>query len=203
MLVQGAQVDGPALTPKDRAVSGKTLVLALEKGRLLAPFVQVKLCQPEIALLPGRPVESHPPELDALVTRKASALSRSKSRVKTVGQPRGHVEESFLAGRLVVRHRRLEQVTGAEILVEEGQVPEAQVGLLDQDMSIQVTVRLLGGGDPGNQVIYLLLQRRIRMRPEHVRGAFDPLIHVRVRPPWAGKGSRGLPRRNVEITNAA
>ena len=102
-----------------------------------------------------------------------------------------------------MRHRRLEQVTGAEILVKEGQVPEAQVGLLDEDMSIQVTVRLLGGGDPGNQVIYLLLQRRIRMRPEHVRGAFDPLIHVRVRPPRAAESSRGLPGRNVEITNAA
>ena len=102
-----------------------------------------------------------------------------------------------------MRHRRLEQVTGAEILVEEGQVPEAQVGLLDEDMSIQVTVRLLGGGDPGNQVIYLLLQRRIRMRPEHVRGAFDPLIHVRVCPPRAAEPSRGFPGRKVKVANAA
>ena len=67
-----------------------------------------------------------------------------------------------------MRHRRLEQVTGAEILVEEGQVPEAQVGLLDEDMSIQVTVRLLSGSDPGNKVVYLPLKRGIRMRPEHV-----------------------------------
>ena len=86
--------------------------------------------------------------------------------------------------------------------MEEGQVPEAQIRLFNLNMRVDVTVRLLSGGDPGDQIVDHPLELGIRMVSEHVGSAFNPFIDVRIRPPRPAEFPGGLLGRNVEILDA-
>ena len=102
-----------------------------------------------------------------------------------------------------MRHRGLKEVSGAEVFVEEREIFETQVWFFDLNVSVQVAVALLRGGNPRDQVVYLPFELWIGMISQHVRGPFDPLVDIRIRPPGAAEGPSCFLCRDVEVANAA
>ena len=179
------------------------LELPLEDRRLLTAPIEHRLGQLEVALLAGDARQLHERQLDALVSRDVVLLAGTELAVEEIGQPRRDREQRLLAGRLIVGDGGLEQVTGREVLVEEREVLEAQVGHVDLDEGVQIPVRLLGGGDAGDEAVHLRVERRIGMLRERPRRAFDPLVDVRIGPERAAELARRLAGGDVEVAEPA
>jgi hypothetical protein len=73
--------------------------------------IQKELCQPQIPLLAGDPIQLHQTHLDDFVSRPNVELFGTESITEQVGFLEGDVEHVGLAGGLVMRGGRLELVS--------------------------------------------------------------------------------------------
>ena len=99
--------------------------------RLPAALVHKIPAERQVAPLAGGAVQLHQRQLDFLVAAVAALLAGAgaKDRADVVGVAAGDVQQSALAGGLVVGHGRLDQVAGAVQLVAVAQVGPALVRL--------------------------------------------------------------------------
>jgi hypothetical protein len=151
----------------------------------------------------GDAIQLHQRQLDALVARDVVLFARSEVRGEQIRHSRRHREQPFLARRRVVGHGRFEQVSGAEVLVEEREILEAQVGHIDLDERIQIPVRLLRRRNAGDDAVDLRVQRRIGLDGERPGRPFDPFVDIRIGPERPAELPGRLAGSDVKIAQVA
>ena len=128
--VRLAIVIAAAVIVVDRVLA-TSLGLAVIVVRQRAALVHKELAERQIAPLTRRLVELDQRQLDLLMARIAALLplSGAEHAVDIVGIAPHDAEEPVLAGGLIVRHCRLDQVSGAAELVAVAQVAPTVLGL--------------------------------------------------------------------------
>ena len=149
----------------------------------------------EVALIAGSAPELDQGQLDLRVPGIAQAFGRrAKDRINVVGVASGDVEEVGLAGGLVMRDGGLEHVPGAIEFVAVAEVGPALARFLDGVVAVEVAVRLLRRRHDGDDVVQLLLQRRVGMGGKGIGRCFERFVEVGVhedRPAEALGGAAG------------
>jgi hypothetical protein len=135
--------------------------------------------------------------------RDVLRLARTELAIEQVGQPGRDVQERLLPRRLVVSSGGFEQMARREVLVKERKVLEAQLGHIDLDEGIEITVLLLRGRNAVDNPVHRRLKRRVGMNGERPRGAFYPLVNVRVCPEWPAELPGCLAGGDVEVAETA
>jgi hypothetical protein len=104
-------------------------------------------------------------QLDFGVAAVAGQLARrvAERRLDEIGIAGERVEQRGLAGGLVVGHSRLHQVAGAVQLMPIAQVLPAHVGLRDDEVRVEIAIRLLRRADLSDEVVHLLPQGWVRV----------------------------------------
>ena len=151
-------------------------------------LVDQELRQGQVTLVAGDPVQADEPHLGHLVSRPDRRLAGSERAVEQVGAAHGHVEQRPLARGLVVRSRRLEQVSEVVQLVAVVALelpphlagPWMRCGGVDRPRRIEIAVGFLGGRNGRDQLVDVGIELRVRVHAEGVRRAFDDLVQIRV-----------------------
>src|SRR5438105_7321656 len=104
------------------------------------------------------------------------AWAVAKGLAQEVGVARSDVQQVLPARSLVVRRRGLKQVPGTVQLVVILEVAETLVGGVHLVPRIQVSIRALGRGQPGNDRIQPLVQVWVRIGRERIRNSFERLV---------------------------
>ena len=175
----------------------------------LAALVDEELRGVEIPAIAGDAEHLHQPDFDHLVPGNGVASGRAERRRDEVGVLDRDVEKRLLAGGLVVRHRGFIEVAGvvelvAAVLVHPALRSDAGGGVLriDRARGEEIAVGLLRSGDQRDQVVDLLVERRIRLRLQRQRRGLDDLVDVGVVEAAPGIRARHLPRRLAEVVDA-
>ena len=200
-------------------------VLVIEDGHIILPVSavvffegRVVLCRKKFppTILDKEPGEieiallaCHAPELDERqlnfrMPGIAEALGRrAEHRINVIGEFRGDAQKIALAGGLKVGHGRLEQVAGAIKLMLVAQVGPLFAGLLHDEITVEVTVRLLGGSDGIDDFVEPLSERRIRVRRERTGGSFERLVNIRIHEDRALETFRGFLGGKAQVLEIA
>jgi hypothetical protein len=151
-------------------------------------LVQQELGQRQVAPVAGHPVELHEAHLGDLVAGPDGLLAGAERPVEQLRGPQGHVQQRSLAGRLVMGHRGLVEMSEVVELVAVDLLqlpaplsrPAMRMLGIDGAGRIEVAVALLGGRDLRDEPVQVGLQLRVRAHAERVGGALDHLIEVGV-----------------------
>ena len=109
------------------------------------------------------------------------------------------VQQRRLAGRLIIGDAGLDHMPGAVELVAFFQVLPFVFRLLDDEVGVQVAVRLLRAADQRDQLVRLPFQLCVRPQHQRIGRRFQPLGHVAVLEDHAVKFAPALPGRNAEV----
>ena len=144
----------------------------------VAPEIQEEPCEIEISFFSRCLVKFHQGQFDLFVAAKAESLRRSKRVVDTVGIPRGHAKKRAFAGGAPMGDGGLEQVAGTIQLVLVLQVGPALSRLGQGIVRVEVSIRLLRGGNFGNRGVNHSFQRGIAIGGQGVGRALDQLEYI-------------------------
>ncbi len=169
-----------------------------------------KLAVSRVLSIAGRAVHLHEADLDLLVSRHVLSALRTERRRDEIGVLDCDVEEGALAGGLKVRDRRFVQMTGvvqlvAAVLVRPTLGAEARRRMrrINRARRHQVAILLLRSRDQLDQRVETRRETRIRHERQRVRCGLNDLVDVGVVEPPPFVRSRLLPRRLLEIRDAA
>ena len=151
--------------------------------RLLPALVNEVARQCQITRLPCGPLQFYKRKLYLLMAGITALLLRTaaKAAVNAVRIAAHHIQQRAFAGGLKMCNRRLNQMAGAVKLVRVAQVCPAplQAGpLRDNEVRVEIPVRLLRARKARNDCIELRVQLRIKLRGKRVSGGFDPLGNI-------------------------
>ena len=137
----------------------------------------------QIAAVAGHPVQVH--QTDDLRRIEPEIGQRTRRRqehpAQVVGQLDRDLQQGALASRLAVHGGGGEAVPDVVQLMIMHVLPTL-LGRIQGDLSVQVAVRLLGGGDPADHLVHLQVQLWIAGCAVHVRHRLQPLVAVAVAP---------------------
>ena len=190
------------------------LVVRVVVARLSA-LVQEELRLVQVLLLARGEVQLREGHLGDLVAGDDAGLAGAGAHFTdhAVRVADGDVQEVALAGGLPVRHGRLHhmaqviELVAQLLVVHPALVARPLVRMLGvhRPGRVQVAVRLLGLRHDGDDAVDIRLQFLVRIGLEHVGGAFDGLIDVRVvegvplhLQPQVHRGVQ-LPRGHLEV----
>ena len=150
-------------------------------------MIQAELRLVEVFPIAGRSVQLHERQLDLLVAWGVMAPVGTEHLADQIGAHDRDVQQAPFPGRLEMCDRRfvhmtlvVQLVAGAEPRPSLGAGAGRRVFGIDRAGRVQVAVRLLRGRDDGDQIVELLVERRIRDRRERVRRRLDDLVDVGV-----------------------
>ncbi len=161
----------------------------LGPAEITAALVEEELGQIEMIAAAGDAGELGQADLDLLVAGEAAAEAGAASEgpQEQVGVLEGDVEESPLAGGLVVGDGRFVHVPGVVELVADAEVgpalgagPGGRVGGVVGAGRVEVAVRLLGQGDDADELVEASLEGRVGVKMEGVGGGLHGLVDVGV-----------------------
>ena len=171
-------------------------MLVFVREELLTAFLDEEAGELEVAGFAGDPPEFNEGEFDFRMTGIAEAFAGgfAENGINAIGKADGDVEQGSFAGGLVMRDGSLEQVAGAVEFVPVAEVGPALVRGIDLEMGVQVAVRLLGGGDFGDDRVQATVERGVGIGRERIRSGFQSFVQVGVhehRTGIAGAGTGG------------
>ena len=153
----------------------------------LAAGVDEELGQVEVLPRAGDAIELDQADLDLLVPGRIGPLARAELPGDEVGALDGDGQQVLLARRLEVRGGGLVEMSEVVELVAHVKVRPAllaEPGLgrraADRPGGVEVAVRLLGGGDLGDEPVDVLLELGVGVRRQRVGGRLDDLVDVGV-----------------------
>jgi hypothetical protein len=97
---------------------------------------------------------------------------------KEVGSLDAEVEQVPPSGRLVMRNARLDEMTVAIELMLHLQVDPALPGKMDLVIGEKITVRHLGTGQQGNQLVHKGSQPGVRLDRQDPGGSIQPFVGI-------------------------
>lgn len=176
---------------------------------LAAALIEEELRLVQVLAIAGRARQLHEGELDFLVPGDVVPAGRSERATDEVGALDRDVEQRALAGRLEVRDRRLVQMALVVQLVAGVQPRPAfrsrarrRMRRIRGPRGVQISVGLLRRGDDRDQIVELLVERRVGGGDQRVRRGLDDLVDVGVVVPVALVRPVKRVRRLAEIVDA-
>ena len=159
--------------------------------------------QLEVAPVAGHPIQvDQPDDLRRIEAEVGERRGRRREHpVQVVRQLHGDLQQAPLAGRFAVHGGRGEAVPDVVQLVVVDVLP-APPGRVQRDLGVEVAVRLLGGGDPADDLVHLPVQSRIPGYAVDVRHRLQPLVAVAVAPVGSPVFALFQAGRNPEIAQA-
>jgi len=134
----------------------------------------------EVLVAAGDVGELDQRQLDFLVSGHVVAFLGPEDAGDVVGELDRDVQQRLLAGGAIVSDGRLEEMPGAVQLVAGAAVRPPALRLLERVVAVEVAVGLLGGGDPGDDLVDLPVEVRVAVGLEQVGSALQHLVDVGV-----------------------
>ncbi len=158
------------------------LLLFGEPVGILTPPVNEVFCKPQVIRIAGDAVHAQKPDFHFFVSGDAVdfALLGADVGVDAGSDTLHYLQKAVLSCRLIIGNGRLHHMSGAVELVAFLEILPFVFRLLQDEVSVEISVRLLSLFNDGDDVVGPLLQLLIRMDDERVGNALKPLGDIAV-----------------------